>query len=172
MRRRLARSLATTWHAHRGLRTATAATDMAPPPTTSRTRGSIGSGGAGTLVVPPASGASRPPHHLAAALAGHRARAASLARHGVVLARAGAPVAHWQPALARAAGQRRGRATAAAAVPASSSPSPASAALLDDDGTREPAAGRLVEFRRDGRTGMALLVEPDGKRNWVAVDER
>jgi len=61
--------------------------------------------------------------------------------------------------------QRRPAATAAAAAPAAS-------AALDDDGTRPPAAGRLVEFRRDGRTGMALLVEPDGKRNWVAVDER
>ena len=32
--------------------------------------------------------------------------------------------------------------------------------------------GSLVEFKKGQRTGLALVTEKDGKRNWRAVDTR
>ena len=32
--------------------------------------------------------------------------------------------------------------------------------------------GCLVEFKKDTKTGLALLQRPDGKRNWFAMDVR
>lgn len=34
------------------------------------------------------------------------------------------------------------------------------------------AAGLLVEFKRDQKAGLALLQQPDGHKNWRAVDPR
>jgi hypothetical protein len=36
----------------------------------------------------------------------------------------------------------------------------------------EPAEGCLIEFQKDTKTGLALLLKKDGKRNWTAVDTR
>ena len=36
----------------------------------------------------------------------------------------------------------------------------------------QPAEGRLVEYKRNMRTGLALLLHPDGKQNWSAIDTR
>ena len=36
----------------------------------------------------------------------------------------------------------------------------------------QPSEGRLVEFRRNTRTGLALLTQADGKQNWMALDTR
>lgn len=36
----------------------------------------------------------------------------------------------------------------------------------------EPAEGCLVEYQRDGKSGLALVTKRDGKRNWTAVDTR
>ncbi len=36
----------------------------------------------------------------------------------------------------------------------------------------EPADGCLVEYQKDSKSGLALLLKKDGKRNWAAVDSR
>ncbi|CAL8468647.1 g8187 [Coccomyxa elongata] len=36
----------------------------------------------------------------------------------------------------------------------------------------EPADGCLVEYQKDRKSGLALLLKKDGKRNWAAVDSR
>ena len=41
--------------------------------------------------------------------------------------------------------------------------------LLDGD---DAQVGLLVEFRKVNKTGLALITEKDGKRNWKAVDSR
>lgn len=46
-------------------------------------------------------------------------------------------------------------------------------AAVAPDHEEAVAAGTLIEFRKDkDRTGFALIQEPDGKRNWKAVDAR
>lgn len=40
--------------------------------------------------------------------------------------------------------------------------------LLEGD----PDVGLLVEFKKVNKTGLALITEKDGKRNWKAVDTR
>jgi hypothetical protein len=43
---------------------------------------------------------------------------------------------------------------------------------MEAAGAREPVEGALVEYQRDKKHGMALLLRRDGKRNWAAVDAR
>ncbi len=49
--------------------------------------------------------------------------------------------------------------------------SAAAAAVAAPSGD-EPAEGRLIEFQKDSKSGLALLLKKDGKRNWSAVDTR
>lgn len=44
--------------------------------------------------------------------------------------------------------------------------------LLEDGDDPEICPGRLVEYKRDTRTGLALINKADGRRNWVATDAR
>ena len=51
-------------------------------------------------------------------------------------------------------------------------PTAAAALAVPDDDSDEVCPGRLIEFKRDTRSGLALVERPDGKRNWIAVDAR
>ena len=84
------------------------------------------------------------------------------------------------------------RPAASASASASALPALDAARAAADDEERAPAAGRLVEFvtksgasssssnsplsssssSSSSSTSLALLLEPDGKRNWFAVDAR
>ena len=55
-------------------------------------------------------------------------------------------------------------------MPVRSAAAAAFAAVEDD--SEEICPGRLVEFKRDTRSGLALIERPDGKRNWILVDIR
>ncbi|KAK9857222.1 hypothetical protein WJX84_010904 [Apatococcus fuscideae] len=41
-----------------------------------------------------------------------------------------------------------------------------------DVGQDTLAAGRLVEFKKDTRSSLGLILHPDGKRNWMVLDAR
>jgi hypothetical protein len=36
----------------------------------------------------------------------------------------------------------------------------------------EITEGSLVEYKKDQKSGLALITEKDGKRNWKALDTR
>ena len=53
------------------------------------------------------------------------------------------------------------------------------AAVIDRDAQlprllegEDAEVGLLVEFRKANKTGLALITEKDGKRNWKAIDSR